>query len=94
MITFISLLSDMPNLKSLSDCPVSRLCHITALCHIPYSGLLWWWKSGGFGLSPPYFPRSKISPAIIEPADSAFWVSGSMGHDTLHVAFNMLNKYI
>ena len=36
------------------------------------------------------FSRSKISPATIKPADSAFWVSGGMGHHTLHVAFNII----
>ena len=50
--------------------------------------------SRGFGISPPYFSRSIILPAIIKPADSALWVSGGMGHDTLHVAFNMFNKHI
>ena len=57
-------------------------------------GLLWRGKSGGFGLSPPYFSRSIIFPAIIKPTDSAFWVSGGMGHATLHVAFIMFNKHI
>ena len=62
--------------------------------NVPHSGLLWWGKSGGFGLSPQYFTRSIIFPAIIKPADSAFWVSGGAGHDTFHVAFNMFNKHI
>ena len=38
-------------------------------------------KSGGFGLCPPFSPCQ-------------FRVSGGMGHDTLHVAFNMFNKHI
>ena len=40
------------------------------------------------------FSRSIILLAIIKPADSAFWVSGGMGHDTLHVAFYKFNKHI
>ena len=40
------------------------------------------------------FSRSIIFPATIKPADSAFRVSGGMGHDTLHVTFNMFNKQI
>ena len=32
-----------------------------------------------------FFPVNNF-PAIIKTADSAFWVSGGMGHDTLHVA--------
>ena len=57
-------------------------------------GIIMAGKSGGFGLSPPYFSRSIILPTIIKPADLAFWVSGGMGRDTLHVAFNMFNKHI
>ena len=51
-------------------------------------------KSGGFGLSPPYFSRSIVFRTIIKPADSAFLVFGGMGLDILHVAFNMFNKHI
>ena len=40
------------------------------------------------------FSRSIIFPAIIKPADSAFGFLGDMGHDTLHVAFNMFNKHM
>ena len=57
-------------------------------------GIIMAGKSGGFGLSPPHFSRRIIFPTIIKPAESAFWDSGGMGHDTLHVAFNMLNKHI
>ena len=49
-------------------------------------------KSGGFGLSPRYFSLSIISPAIIKL--SFFGFLGGMGHDPLHVAFNMFNKHI
>ena len=61
---------------------------------LPDSRLLWRGKSGDFGISPSYFSRLIIFLAIINPADSAFWVSGGMSHDTLHVAFNMSNKHI
>ena len=71
-----------------------KYIYLNILLYIPYSGLLWRWKSGGFGLSPPYFSRSIIFPAIIKRADSAFWIYGGMGHDTLHVAFYMFNKHI
>ena len=57
-------------------------------------GIIMAGKSDGFVLSPPYFSRTKIVPAIIKPADSAFWVFGGMGHDTLHFAFNLFNKNI
>ena len=60
---------------------------------LPYSWL-WREKSGGFGLSPPYFSQSIIFLAIIKPADSAFWVSGGMGQETLRVAFDVFNKHI
>ena len=40
-----------------------------------------------------FFPVNNF-PAIIKPADSAFRVSGGMGQETLHVAFNIFNKHI
>ena len=57
---------------------------------LPYSGLLWRGKSGSFGLSPPYFSRSIILPAIIKPADSAFWVSGAYGSRHLARCFKLV----
>ena len=40
-----------------------------------------------------FFPVKNF-PAIIKPTDSAFWVFGGMGHETVHVAFSMFNKHI
>ena len=53
------------------------------------AGKKWWfWPKSAI------FSQSIIFPVIIKPADSAFWVSGGIGHDTLYVAFNMSNKHI
>ena len=40
-------------------------------------GIIMAGKSGGFGLSPPYFSRSIIFPIIIKPVESGFWGHGS-----------------
>ena len=40
-----------------------------------------------------FFPVNNF-PAIIKPADSAFWVTGGIVHETFHVAFSMVNKHI
>ena len=62
-----------------------------SLLGIIIAGKKWrFWPKSAIFFSVNNFPHhnNKKKP------DSDFWALGVMGHDTLHVAFNMFNKHI